>query len=652
MDKLLLGKTRSDTPGNEGEDPTSAKTPVYTPPSVLPEGTTTSSSLNVPALTGSAGYPQTLPAQTEPELGVPPGYVPPVVTNSESRKLSDLKSAVTLPRLSAVLWNKKELFWWSFRHPYSRLFTVIVTVFGNIFLYLEDPTSRSFAITRIPVVGPGIVLLFLKWPDDGALVWWKLLIGWLSLLGGILFGRYVVHHKLFRDRLGLAMFRDNQGTWMVQFWTSILSLFIGSRIFNAITWERPINNSLGFTNVRMGQMSAVATWVGDYFTFFVVVDMMLQDRESYPGWAPRARNWWQKAKQGKVRIYLFWGTLLPLTLLFAMLIFYDGILEWERSPRLFFVRSTEVGRVWLAAAITMADLLVVMQDWDFPLFTSSQDLLLPGLSMHDLKLSCIRLPDRFMRATLVRVHISAKWLNYGVVFLIHLLDINMLVTQIAYRPLPYGQYTDPASHIVAITNATLVEELLHSPNKTQLISWETRRGVGDARMHCRWIDVNVAVELLATIPPLAILIIFLLLTKYGASQAIVGKMQPVHAATTGSDPPSPAGGLQLGPLPFQSASAPTSPSAGLPVHAQTRRPITGGILGRGRSHAKGSGGSAPSKSTFRKAPVVTKFSTRKERVEMKTNPLASSLHERHPSGPISPRYSGAYVPPDTSGSHV
>jgi hypothetical protein len=46
------------------------------------------------------------------------------------------------------------------------------------------------------------------------------------------------------------------------------------------------------------------------------------------------------------------------------------------------VYSNEVSRAWLASVITAMDLMIVMQDWEFPTFTNPFDIKLPGRFNH------------------------------------------------------------------------------------------------------------------------------------------------------------------------------------------------------------------------------------------------------------------------------
>ena len=74
------------------------------------------------------------------------------------------------------------------------------------------------------------------------------------------------------------------------------------------------------------------------------------------------------------------------------------------------------------------DLVIVMQDWDFPHFTNTLDVNLPGLHKHIFNFQA------------VEVQISGKWCNYGIIFLVMIFDLNMWKNQIFYYPEKYGQY--------------------------------------------------------------------------------------------------------------------------------------------------------------------------------------------------------------------
>ena len=69
-----------------------------------------------------------------------------------------------------------------------------------------------------------------------------------------------------------------------------------------------------------------------------------------------------------------------------------------------------------------------MQDWDFPHFTNTLDVNLPGFYKHMVHFQALE------------IQISGKWFNYGLIFFVMIFDLNMWKNQIFYRPEFYGQY--------------------------------------------------------------------------------------------------------------------------------------------------------------------------------------------------------------------
>ena len=74
------------------------------------------------------------------------------------------------------------------------------------------------------------------------------------------------------------------------------------------------------------------------------------------------------------------------------------------------------------------DLVIVMQDWDFPHFTNTLDVNLPGFYKHMVHFQALE------------IQISGKWFNYGLIFFVMIFDLNMWKNQIFYKPEYYGQY--------------------------------------------------------------------------------------------------------------------------------------------------------------------------------------------------------------------
>lgn len=57
------------------------------------------------------------------------------------------------------------------------------------------------------------------------------------------------------------------------------------------------------------------------------------------------------------------------------------------------------------------------QDWEFPEFRTDLDIKLPGVKSANVSFQLCRMCSRF--------HITGKWFNYGILFLVMALDLNM-----------------------------------------------------------------------------------------------------------------------------------------------------------------------------------------------------------------------------------
>ena len=74
------------------------------------------------------------------------------------------------------------------------------------------------------------------------------------------------------------MFLDDQGSWMTMFFTTILSLFIFSHVYNLLlmiggesTLSYRITEDMGIRNSLFLRMAATGTWCGDFFTAWMVI---------------------------------------------------------------------------------------------------------------------------------------------------------------------------------------------------------------------------------------------------------------------------------------------------------------------------------------------------------------------------------------------
>ncbi|XP_051547773.1 transmembrane protein 117 [Myxocyprinus asiaticus] len=393
-----------------------------------------------------------------------------------------------------------------FQHPWSRLVVAYLVTFFNFLIFAEDPISHSQTEAHMIVVGNCFSFVVNKYPGGG----WnflKVLMWILAIITGLIAGKFLFHRRLFGRLLRLKMFREDHGSWMTMFFSTILSLFIFSHIYNLLLLMNGrmgpymVTEYMGIRNESFMKLAAVGTWMGDFVTAWMVTDMMLQDTH-YPDWGRTARHLWRK---GNNRIVLFWTVLVSLTSVVVLVISTDWI-RWDNLNR-GFLPSDEVSRAFLASFILVFDLLIVMQDWEFPHFMGDLDMNLPGLSTTQLK---IKLPvcKRIFKDE-YHIHITGKWFNYGIIFLVLILDLNMWKNQIFYKPYEYGQYVGPGEKIYTVEHPETLQDFNRS---TLTWAWRTTNidpltnqtyVQRDMFLHSRYVGSSLDVKCLAFIPSLA-----------------------------------------------------------------------------------------------------------------------------------------------------
>ncbi|XP_059916385.1 LOW QUALITY PROTEIN: transmembrane protein 117 [Gadus macrocephalus] len=398
-----------------------------------------------------------------------------------------------------------------FQHPWSRMVVAYLVTFCNFLIFAEDPISHSQTQTHMAVVGNCFSFLFNKYPGGG----WnavKVVCWILAIITGLLAGKFIFHRRLFSGYLRLKMFREDHGSWMTMFFSTILFLFIFSNIYNLFLLMAGdmgpymVTDHMGIRNESFMKIAAVGTWMGDFVTAWMVTDMMLQDQH-YPDWGQTARRFWKK---GNNRIVLFWTVLFSLTSVVVLVISTDWI-SWDNLNR-GFLPSDEVSRAFLASFILVFDLLIVMQDWEFPHFMGDLDVNLPGMSTTQVKVKLPVCKGIFKEE--YHIHITGKWFNYGIIFLVLILDLNMWKNQIFYKPYEYGQYVGPGEKIYTVEEP----ETLASFNRSTLTyAWRSGNTdpatnqtyvTRDMFLHSRYTGASLDVKCLAFVPSLAAFALF------------------------------------------------------------------------------------------------------------------------------------------------
>ncbi|CAL1540115.1 unnamed protein product [Lymnaea stagnalis] len=405
-------------------------------------------------------------------------------------------------------------FRYHFQHPYFRLFTAYFVTLCNFLIYAEDPVAHSRSECNIPVIGNDFSFIFMKWlPNSWSLL--KVFMWLIGIIAGVFIGKFVFHTVLFNNIFRLKMFHDEKGSWMTMFLATVLALFIFSYVYNAVlliggdyTTPFRISPYMGITNSIFMKVAATGTWCGDFFTAWMVTDIMLQEK-LYPYWAKGPRRWWNTKFN---RIIVFWIAVVVSSFTVIFVIATDYI-NWDKLNR-DFLHSNEMSRSLLASFILVLDVVIVMQDWDFPHFVGAIDIKLPGINTAHIR---FKIPKLLKKLEYWHIHISGKWFNYGILFIVILLDLNMWKNQMFYAPFDYGQYIDDHGRIYTVLDAY---SLAYANKTTLTFSYRNSTVnpetgdlyvLGDTRMNARYNGYALGLKGLAFIPSLAVFLVFVMM---------------------------------------------------------------------------------------------------------------------------------------------
>ncbi|XP_076450734.1 transmembrane protein 117-like isoform X2 [Babylonia areolata] len=384
--------------------------------------------------------------------------------------------------LSAFSFYMESDFRYYFQHPYIRLFIAYFVTFCNFFIYAEDPIVESKMECNTPIIGNDFTFIFTRYAPNA----WSCLkvVLWLvGIIAGMVAGKMLIHTLLFNKIFRLKMFSNEKGSWMTIFFCTIMSLYIFSYVYNAFLWiggnatiDYHISSYMNISNQDFTKAAATGTWCGDFFTAWMVTDIMLQEK-LYPFWALRPRCWWNK---GYRRIILFWITVFTSSFTVVFIITTDYI-SWDHLNQ-DLVYTDELSRAFLASGILVMDVFIIMQDWDFPHFVGAIEIKLPGVNVGHIH---IKIPNVLKKLEYWHIHITGKWFNYGILFIVILLDLNMWKNQIFYDPFTYGQYVDSKNRIYSV----LDEYSLKIANQTTL-SFAYRNATIDPITGKRYIELD------------------------------------------------------------------------------------------------------------------------------------------------------------------
>jgi len=362
---------------------------------------------------------------------------------------------------------------WYWRHPAARLTFSLLIMILNFYIYAIDPVCESRREVTLPISGSLWSIVAQRWEGGAGYLFFRFLIMLLAFIAGPLIGWWFLHRVVFKRWLKLAMFgyyprdvlnhlKENgrsdevdkyKGSWFSMAITTLFWGYICIQIYNAMVPDRyDVDDWLGINEYLFGQMAVSLSWMGDSFTFFMILDSMLQEKGKYPNsYIDRYREMWLTTGGGMFRVIFVW-------IVFSFGSFLVIYLVWIRNDSQFEQWRLESGhttvestRAFIGALIFGLDLAIVTQDWDFPLFRNTQEIMITGFVAYEISFppECIKgmIPDSF------NFKINGKWMNYFPMICVMGLDMAAYVALAWYEPGEFAQYTGPDELIWNVDNA-------------------------------------------------------------------------------------------------------------------------------------------------------------------------------------------------------
>lgn len=426
------------------------------------------------------------------------------------------------------------------QHPYLRIGTCLGVMFLNFLIYFLDPMAYSKTDAGLFVIGNDVNFLFYRYPPHFSMTKVAMLI--CGIISGVMTG-YFCHTFLFNRIWRLQIFSEGSGRSMIAFVCVTFTLYGFSEIYNLILKhygvqsEFLINSVVVVKSDFMTQINSILTWFGDFITFYMVLDVILQEK-LYPSLFKKLRKWWNKKYN---RIYLFYTTLVIASIAVIFLFTIANKSHFFTPEQSIAVINNELSRAILASFILMIDLAIFMQDWDFPHFCSAQTIKLPGANVKYLVIKFPILQHEF--------YLTGKYFNYAVLSFVMVLDMLIWISLMTYVPLNYGQYTHPETQF--LYSAT-DEFSLRNTHNTTLFSYEFRihninpstnkyyieTDIGP--LNARFVGFPYYVTYLGTIIPvvLTVLTFFVMFAKYGRyplptpENPYVGRLKSISTKNT------------------------------------------------------------------------------------------------------------------------
>ena len=247
------------------------------------------------------------------------------------------------------------------------------------------------------------------------------------ILGGLFFA------KTLKSRLALRfeMFTYKGSYFIITAVVLVIDLSLCAKVYNWIRWKvlcnsytadcacedvkcgGYISNDLHINYDTFAHLTQCGAFIADTLAVFGVLDLILQDDSMYRlSSTLKISSFW-----ARYRTHLLWGSFTLVMLLGVPSIFLSqsALAKYQKNS---VTHRSNVGRMVVAGSLFIVDLCIVTQDLDFPHFENSLEVMLLGTN----------------------IAFEGSFINYIMVFVSMLLDLNCLYTHGWYRPSDYGQY--------------------------------------------------------------------------------------------------------------------------------------------------------------------------------------------------------------------
>lgn len=320
----------------------------------------------------------------------------------------------------------------------------------DMYIFGEDPTTYSKTPCRIGGIGHIINVFFPTSEDTLPWIVLRVVLVTSFLLGGVFFA------KVLKSRLALRfeMFTYKGSYFIITAAVLVIDLVLCAKLYNWIRWKvlcnsytaacacedvkcgGYISNDLHIRNGTFAHLTQCGAFIADTLAVFSVLDLILQDDSVYRlGTGLNNVNisrFWEQ-----YRTHLLWGSFSVVMLLGVPSIFlsHKALATYQQGNS--WTHRSNVGRMVVAGCLFVVDLCIVTQDLDFPHFENSLEVMLLGTN----------------------IAFEGSFINYIMVFVSMLLDLNCLYTHGWYRPSDYGQYYVTNRRLCNLNNTEMYRQV-------------------------------------------------------------------------------------------------------------------------------------------------------------------------------------------------